>query len=154
MGHPVTNHLHSAGYTRNLNVDGSPPNKTRFISMADMEEAVWQTLQSPVGMAAVKSLRPGYRPDAIKWGLDRLLAFNCDVPDPQGRPYVTHSVTFRTHEQVLAGLGRTKCVLVIEGRERAGVTHIQVVTAYPSVEKHDIQALLRSVRLNDEFRPR
>ena len=154
MAHPLTNHLRSAGYTRNLNVDGSPSNKTRFISMADMEEAVWQILQSPVGLAAVKGLKPGYRPNAIKWDLDRLLAFNCDVPDPQGRPNMRHSVTFTTHEQLRAGFGRTKCLLVIEGRERAGVTHIQVVTAYPSVEKDERQALLRSVRLNDEFRRR
>jgi hypothetical protein len=120
--------------------------------MSDMEEAVWQTLQSPTGLAGLRALRPGYRPDAIKCELDRLLPFNCDVPDPQGRPNVTRSVTFTTHEQLRAGFSRTTCVVVIEGRERAGVTHIQVVTAFPSVDNQRLQSLLRSVRLNDEFR--
>ena len=144
MGHPITNHLHSVRATKN---------KTKFVSMDDMVEAVWQVLNSPPGQAALRTLQPNMRPPEIVWELDRLLPVECEVPDPQGRP-TTHQVTFTSDDQLRAGHRRTKCLVVIEGRERAGVTHLQVVTAYPAIDKLQIQHLLQSTRQNDSYRRR
>lgn len=56
MGHAISDHLHSASLAAG---------KTKFISLDDMVEALWQVLHSPPGVSTVKNLKTGQR-DTIR----------------------------------------------------------------------------------------
>jgi hypothetical protein len=136
VGHPISNHLHSASL-----VEG----KTKFLSMDDMVEALWQLLRTPTAQAALKNLAVGSR-TTIRADVTTLFGFECELGDPQGRP-TTHKVKFSPNEQRLAGLTRTSCVAVLENRERAGRVHLQVHTFYPAISPLDASSLLQAVRM-------
>jgi hypothetical protein len=114
VGHPIASHLHSAGFAEN---------KTKFLSMDDMVEALWLLLQSPVA-ANIANLRVGER-TTVRSDVTEVFGFECEVPDPQGRATV-HHVRFTPQEQRSAGRWRTTCVAVVECRERAGRSHLQI----------------------------
>ena len=135
VGHPITSHLHSAGLTEN---------KTKFLSMEDMVEALWQLLQTPTAAAAIANLGIGRRA-TVKAEVSTLFGFECEVPDPQGRGTV-HPVRFTPEEQRRAGRWKTTCVAVVEGRERAGHSHLQIHSFYPAVSPAEVSSLLKTVR--------
>jgi len=134
-GHPVSSHLHSAGLVEN---------KTKFLSMADMAEALWQLLQTPAATATLAGLRIGSRA-TVKSEVTTLFGFECHLPDPQGRGTV-HRVIFTPAELRKAGRARTTCVAIVEGRERAGREYLQIHSFYPAMSPTDAQALLLSIR--------
>jgi hypothetical protein len=135
VGHPITSHLHSAGFAQN---------KTKFLSMEDMVEALWQLLQTATSAAVIANLKVGRR-DTVKSEISTLFGFECEVPDPQGRGTV-HHVRFTPEEQRRAGRWRTTCVAVVEGRERAGRSHLQIHSFYPAVSSAEVSSLLQAVR--------
>jgi hypothetical protein len=134
-GHPVSSHLHSAGLVEN---------KTKFMSMADMVEVLWQLLQTPAATATLATLRVGTRA-TVRSEVATLFGFECYLPDPQGRGTVQR-VVFTPDEQRRAGRMKTTCVAVIEGRQRADREHLQVHSFYPAISPADAQALLLAVR--------
>ena len=95
VGHPIASHLHSAGFAEN---------KTKFLSLDDMVEALWLLLQSPAA-ANITKLRVGDR-TTIRSDITAVFGFECEVPDPQGRPSV-HHIRFTPQEQRNAGRWRT-----------------------------------------------
>lgn len=135
VGHPISAHLHSASPAED---------KTKFISMNDMVDALWQLLHSPVGMSTLQLLKTGQRA-TISSSVGRLFPFECEMPDAQGRDTI-HKVRFSIAEQVTAGWSQTTCVAVIEVRERAKVQHLQIHTFYPKYTKMELNRLLESVR--------
>lgn len=134
-GHALTNHLHSVAF-----VDG----KTKFLSLDDMVEALWLLLQMPSATAKLGALKMGSR-DSIEGDVPRLFGVECEVRDPQGRP-TTHRVKFTPDEQRRAGRWSTTCVAVVEGRERAGTSHLQIHSFFPRLTATSIQSLLQHIR--------
>jgi len=134
-GHPVSSHLHSAGLVEN---------KTKFLSMADMVEALWQLLQTPKATATLATLMVGTRA-TVRSEVPGLFGFECHLPDPQGRGTV-HRVVFTPDEQRRAGRTKTTCVAVIEARQRADREHLQIHSFYPAITQTDAQAMLLAVR--------
>jgi hypothetical protein len=141
VGHSIATHLHSAGFAEN---------KTKFLSMNDMVEALWLLLHTPVAAETIANLRVGSRA-IVRSEIAELFGFECEVRDPQGRGTV-HHVRFTPQEQRSAGRWRTACVAVIEARERAGRSHLQIHTFYPSIATVELSALLRATRKNTERR--
>jgi hypothetical protein len=135
VGHPITGHLHSAGFEEK---------KTKFLSMDDMVEALWQLLQTPTAAVALKNLKVGGRA-TVRSDVGTLFGFECELPDPQGRGTI-HHVKFTPNEQRRAGRTKTTCVAVIEGRERAGQAHLQIHSFYPAISPTEIWLLLQAVR--------
>ena len=134
VGHSITMHLHSAGFTED---------RTKFLSMDDMVEALWQLLQTPAA-AIINGLAVGKRA-SVKTEVSTLFGFECELQDPQGRA-TKHHVKFTPDEQRRAGRWKTICVAVVEIRERAGKAHLQIHSFYPAMKPSEIQMLLQSVR--------
>ena len=141
VGHPIASHLHSAGFA---------DNKTKFVSMDDMVEALWLLLRTPGAAANIASLRVGSR-TTVRSEIAAVFSFECEIPDPQGRGTV-HQVRFTPQEQRGAGRWRTTCVAVVEGRERAGRSHLQIHTFYPAISTAELSSLLQVVRNKTEQR--
>jgi len=141
VGHPIAGHLHSAGFAEH---------KTKFVSMDDMVEALWLLLQTPTAAANIANLKVGNR-TTVRSEIAAVFGFECEVPDPQGRGTV-HQVRFTPQEQRGVGRWRTTCVAVIEGRERAGRSHLQIHTFYPAIGTAELSSLLQAVRKNSERR--
>jgi hypothetical protein len=136
LGHPLKHHLHSLASTEN---------KTKFLSMDDMVDALLLLLKTPAAAAKIKALRVGAR-DSIRGAVPQLFGFECDaIPDPQGRS-ATHRVKFSRDEVLKSGRSVMTCVAVIEGRERAGTPHLQVHSFYPAFTPFELETLLHSVR--------
>jgi hypothetical protein len=135
IGHALANHLHSVSL-----VDG----KTKFLSLDDMVEALWLLLQAPAATAKLGALKVGFR-DTIEGDVPRLFAIQCEVRDPQGRPTIQR-VKFTPEEQRLVGRSSTSCVAVVEGRERAGTSHLQIHSFFPRLTATGIQSLIHHLR--------
>ncbi len=139
VGHPIHDHLHSVS---------SAEDKTKFISMNDMVDALWQVLHSPAGVSTLRNLKTGQR-RSIDSSTNRPFPFECEVPDPQGRP-TKHRVKFSVAELIRAGWSQTNCVAIVEVRERSQVQHLQVHTFYPKYTKVELKKLLENVRTDSE----
>jgi hypothetical protein len=135
VGHPISSHLHSASL-----VEG----KTKFLSMDDMVEALWQLLHTPTASPILQKLGVGSRA-TVRADVNTVFGFECELPDAQGRGTM-HRVRFTPAEQRLAGRTKTTCVAVLEGRERAGRAHLQIHSFYPAVSPVEMSLLLQAVR--------
>lgn len=139
-GHPITSHLHSAERH-----DVEPEtNKTKFLSMDDMVEALWQLLRTPVASEKIGTLVVGSRVK-VTAEIGMLFGFECEVSDPQGRG-TTHRVRFTREEQRQAGRSNTTCVAIVERRQRGHRSYLQIHTFYPKVLKSEAEALLAFIR--------
>ncbi len=135
VGHSITDHLHSAGFKED---------KTKFLSMDDMVEALWQLLQIPTAAAIINGLAVGSR-KSVRAEVSTLFGFECELPDPQGRG-TKHHVKFTPAELRRAGRLKTTCVAVVEIRERAGKSHLQIHSFYPAMKSFEMESLLQAVR--------
>jgi hypothetical protein len=135
VGHPLSSHLHSVAITES---------KTKFLSFHDQVEALWLFVRVPGVALALKNMKIGDRISPQET-VDRLFGIEAELPDPQGRP-TRVKVKFTPEEQRNAGRMRTLCVGVLELRERAGQSHLQVHTFYPALSEAEGVVLLESTR--------
>ena len=148
VGHPIAKHLHGGGPPEDARAEVGG-NTTKFLSMDDMVEALWQLLHVPAAVVALNNLRIGGR-TTVRGEIGSLFGFECQLPDAQGRG-TTRVVRFSSGEQRQGGRTATTCVAVIECRERAGQAHLQVHSFYPAVTPEEMSRLLHVVRSNPDI---
>jgi hypothetical protein len=142
VGHPITNHLHSAGLVDDKDKTKRP--KTKFRSMDDMVDALLATLRSPSNVVRLRDLKAGGRA-TVAADVFRLFDLEGEVPDPQGRP-ANVKVKFSPEELRRMGRTTTACIAVVEVRERAGVEHLQIHSFYPKVSQEEMSKMLLAIR--------
>jgi hypothetical protein len=123
VGHPISSHVRGAD---------AIGDKTKFCSLDDQVEALWLLLNTTSGIQALRSLRAGVRQN-LSEDLPRL--FPIEAPLPHG------AQTFTTAELTRAGILRTRCVAIIEGRSRGTQTYLHVHTCFPKLTAAQITAL-------------
>jgi hypothetical protein len=110
--------------------------KTRFSSLDAAADALSMVFRSAEGVRALQTLTPGAR-DTLTVDVTPALEIEADVAwSPAQR------VKFTRTDMALAGMTTTRCVAVLEGRPRAGRTHVHVHTFYPKLEPTELEALL------------
>jgi hypothetical protein len=139
-GHAISSHLHSA---ERHDVE-LPSNKTKFLSLNDMAEALWQLLRTHEASVQVGALVARSRA-TVRAQIGDLFGLECQVPDPQGRG-TFHRVRFTREEQRQAGLSKTTCVAIVERRQRGRARYFQIHTFYPEVSNAESEALLAFIR--------
>jgi hypothetical protein len=109
--------------------------KTKFASIDAMAEALALVLKTPQGQATLQRLRPGNREPLLRVEIEPVFAVAVEIDGLGVR-------TFGRREFIAAGILRLRCVAILEGRARAGTTHLHVQTFYPEVDAMQVARLL------------
>ncbi|HEV2972412.1 MAG TPA: hypothetical protein VGY55_20740 [Pirellulales bacterium] len=140
MAHATTAHLHGTRpepYKKGQTFDDfkkAVTYKSKFYMLEDMVNALWLMLQKSAGKSALRSLSAGSRKKVTaKVGA----LFDVEVyVEKIGR------VKFTKGDQSKAGRSHTKCLAILEGRDRNGVLYLHVQTFYPILDDGFINELL------------
>lgn len=126
-GHPVSSHVSGASGVRG---------KTKFGSMDDAADALWETLNTREGRAKLQELDTGRR---VR--LRTQISANYSVEaslDQHGK------VRFSKHALRKAGIRKLSCVAILEVRSRAGRSYLHVHTFYPALNNNELSDLLKT----------
>ena len=125
VGHPISSHVRGADA-----IEG----KTKFCSLDDQVEALWQLLNTSQGIQALRALGSGVR-QTIDDQINGLFPVEAPVPGQRG------ARTFTTSQQTSIGINRTRCVAVLEGRQRGSRLYLHVHTCYPKLTPAQVSLL-------------
>ena len=124
-----------AGHAVSSHIRGAAPTgvKTKFCSIDDMASALEMLLKTPYGQQALNRLTAGGR-EKVQTDINRRFRIEA-VVDGIG------PVTFNDRDMVAAGIHRTPCLAILEGRTRSRELYLHVQTFYPNVNATQIQQL-------------
>lgn len=140
MAHATIAHLHGTKpepYKKGQTVDEAQHSikyKSKFYMLADMVNALWLLLQKSAGKSALRSLSAGsHKKVTAKLGA---------LFDIEAYVEKIGKVKFTKGDQSKAGRSHTKCIAVLEGRDRNGILYLHVQTFYSVLDNGLINKLL------------